>query len=204
VVPAGVVTVTSTVPFPFGETAVIDVAEFTVKLFAPVEPNMTASAPVRSVPVIVTVVPPPGEPWLGSTLLTAATDPARSVDSVGDHLRASPQLRRLPLAMWPGRCEAAIASPLLAGLMTRISAIVAATFAKVRCPLMSTSSVVSCKRRADLPRLYGAIQDVAWMSAMRPICKEPNRGRITQSGAAVSRSDPKDHATFDQPGAVET
>src|SRR5439155_511374 len=31
-VPAGVVTVTSTVPLPFGETAVIDVAEFTVKL----------------------------------------------------------------------------------------------------------------------------------------------------------------------------
>jgi hypothetical protein len=59
-VPSGVVTVTSAVPFPFGETAVIDVAEFTVKLLALVEPNLTAVAPKRPVPVIVTVVPPLG------------------------------------------------------------------------------------------------------------------------------------------------
>jgi hypothetical protein len=36
-VPADVVTVTSTVLFPFGEMAVIDVGEFTVKLLALVE-----------------------------------------------------------------------------------------------------------------------------------------------------------------------
>jgi len=69
-VPTGVVTVTSTVPFPFGETAVIDVAEFTVKLLALLEPNLTALAPLKPVPVIVTVLPPPGEPWLGATLVT--------------------------------------------------------------------------------------------------------------------------------------
>jgi hypothetical protein len=70
-VPAGVVTVTSTVPepIPFGETAVIDVAEFTVTL-ALAAPNLTAVAPVKPVPVIVTVVPPLGEPWFGSTFVT--------------------------------------------------------------------------------------------------------------------------------------
>jgi hypothetical protein len=61
-VPAGVVTVRSTVPFPFGETAVIDVAEFTVKLLALIAPKLTAVAPVRPVPVIVTVVPSLGAP----------------------------------------------------------------------------------------------------------------------------------------------
>src|SRR5437588_11342672 len=34
------------------------------------EPNRTALAPLKPVPVIVTVLPPPGEPWLGSTLVT--------------------------------------------------------------------------------------------------------------------------------------
>jgi hypothetical protein len=65
-----VVTVTSTVPFPSAETAVIEVAEFTAKLFALVEPNVTAVAPVKPVPVIVALVPPSGEPWLGFTLET--------------------------------------------------------------------------------------------------------------------------------------
>jgi hypothetical protein len=36
-----------------------------------VAPNLTALAPVKPVPVMVTVVPPPGEPWLGSTLVAA-------------------------------------------------------------------------------------------------------------------------------------
>jgi hypothetical protein len=58
------------VPVPFGETAVIDVAEFTVKLLALAEPNLTAVAPVKPVPVMVTLVPPLGGPRLGSTLLT--------------------------------------------------------------------------------------------------------------------------------------
>ena len=57
-VPPGVVTVTSTVPAPAGEVAVIEVAELTVKLVALVAPNLTAVAPVKPVPVIVTDVPP--------------------------------------------------------------------------------------------------------------------------------------------------
>jgi hypothetical protein len=70
-VPPGVVTVTSTVPVPAGEMAVIDVAEFTVKLPALIEPNLTAVAPVRLAPPIVTEVPPISRPVLGLTLVTA-------------------------------------------------------------------------------------------------------------------------------------
>jgi len=51
-VPLGVVTVTFTVPEPAGVTAVIDVAELTVKLAASAAPNVTAVAPVKFVPVI--------------------------------------------------------------------------------------------------------------------------------------------------------
>ena len=54
----GVVTVTSAIPEPAGEVAVILISELTVKLVAAVEPNLTAVAPVNPVPVIVTVVPP--------------------------------------------------------------------------------------------------------------------------------------------------
>jgi hypothetical protein len=61
-VPLGVVTVTSTVPVPAGETAVIEVSEMTLKLVALVEPNLTALAPVRLVPVMVTEVPPAAGP----------------------------------------------------------------------------------------------------------------------------------------------
>jgi hypothetical protein len=56
-VPPGVVTVTSTVPDPAGATAVMDVADTTLKEVAAVEPNLTAVAPVRFVPVTVTEVP---------------------------------------------------------------------------------------------------------------------------------------------------
>ena len=53
--PAGMVTVTSTVPAaPAGEVAVIWVAETTVKAVAAVAPKSTAVAPVKSVPVMVT------------------------------------------------------------------------------------------------------------------------------------------------------
>jgi hypothetical protein len=61
-VPLGVVTVTSTVPVPAGETAVIEVSEMTLKLVALVEPNLTALAPVTLVPVMVTEVPPAAGP----------------------------------------------------------------------------------------------------------------------------------------------
>jgi hypothetical protein len=82
-----VLTVTSTTPDPAGETAVIDVAELTVKLVALVEPNLTAVAPLNPVPVIVTEVPPPAGPLLGSTLVTvrvvfaASAGPASAIET---------------------------------------------------------------------------------------------------------------------------
>ena len=53
-----------------GDVAVIFVDELTVNLAALVEPNLTAVAPVRLVPVIVTEVPPVVGPSLGVTLVT--------------------------------------------------------------------------------------------------------------------------------------
>ena len=64
----------STAPaVPAGETAVICVLEFTMKLAALVKPNMTAVAPEKLVPVIVTVVAPSGEPLAGLIALTVGT-----------------------------------------------------------------------------------------------------------------------------------
>jgi hypothetical protein len=53
----GGVTRTSTVPVPAGAVAVIWVALLTVMPVAAVAPNVTAVAPVKRVPVMVTVVP---------------------------------------------------------------------------------------------------------------------------------------------------
>ncbi len=64
-VPEGVVTVTSTVPAPAGEVAVMLVAQLTVKLVAAVGPKLTALAPVKPVPVMVTEVPPVPAPSSG-------------------------------------------------------------------------------------------------------------------------------------------
>ena len=69
-VPPAVVTVTSTVPLPAGEVAVIDVAEFTEKPVALLAPNFTAVAPVKFAPVMVTDVPPSAVPEVGEIELT--------------------------------------------------------------------------------------------------------------------------------------
>src|SRR5512141_1665307 len=61
-VPAGDVTVTSTVPEPAGLVAVIEVSELTVKSAAGVPPKLTAVAPVSQAPVMVTDVPPAAGP----------------------------------------------------------------------------------------------------------------------------------------------
>lgn len=67
VVPSGVVTVTFTVPgVPEGETAVTEVAEFTVKLVAELVPKWTPVAPHRSVPVMITADPPAVVPVAGT------------------------------------------------------------------------------------------------------------------------------------------
>ena len=68
--PPGVVTLTSTVPVPACDVAVIDVAEFNVKLAAAVAPNVTAVTPVKLVPVIATVVPPATGPDVGEIEVT--------------------------------------------------------------------------------------------------------------------------------------
>ena len=68
--PPGVVTVTSTLPLPAGDSAVIEVPELTLKPLAAVEPNLTAEALPRFVPVIVTEVPPASGPSLGETPVT--------------------------------------------------------------------------------------------------------------------------------------
>jgi hypothetical protein len=73
-VPPTVVTVTSTTPaLPAGAVAVIDVLEFTVTPVAALDPKSTAVAPVRSVPVIVTDVPPSVGPDVGDTAVTAGS-----------------------------------------------------------------------------------------------------------------------------------
>jgi len=70
-VPSGVVTVTLTVPaLSAGEVAVIDVAELTVKPVAAMLPKSTTLAPVKFVPVIVTLVPPAVVPELGEIPVT--------------------------------------------------------------------------------------------------------------------------------------
>ena len=65
-VPPGVVTATDTALLPAGETAVICVAESTVKLVANVPPNVTADALVKFVPVMTTDVPPAAGPDAGA------------------------------------------------------------------------------------------------------------------------------------------
>ena len=70
-VPFGVVTVTCTVPaVSAGEAAVIEPSRLTVNMVALAEPNLTAVASLRLVPVIVTSVPPATGPSLGLTPVT--------------------------------------------------------------------------------------------------------------------------------------
>src|SRR5437763_15559615 len=70
-VPPGPVTVTSTWPgAPGGAFAVIDVPLLTTNEVALEAPNATAVAPVKLLPVMVTLVPPASGPWLGLTALT--------------------------------------------------------------------------------------------------------------------------------------
>ena len=56
-------------PVPAGDVAVMDVAEFTVKPVAAVAPKVTALAPLKFVPVIVTVVPPAVGPAVAAMLV---------------------------------------------------------------------------------------------------------------------------------------
>jgi hypothetical protein len=74
-VPLGVVTVTSTVPaVPAGEVARMALSERTVKAAA-VPPKVTALAPVKFAPVMVTASPPAALP---EEAVTAATEGAEA------------------------------------------------------------------------------------------------------------------------------
>ncbi len=73
-VPPVAVTEILTAPVrPAGATAVMEVAELTVKLVAAVEPKSTAVTPVKFVPVIVTDVPAAPEAGLTAVTVGAAT-----------------------------------------------------------------------------------------------------------------------------------
>jgi hypothetical protein len=73
-VPLGVVTVMSKVPNGSGgATALMDVSDTIVKEVAGVVPNSTSLAPVKPLPVMVTLAPPTVVPLLGVTPVTAAT-----------------------------------------------------------------------------------------------------------------------------------
>ena len=74
-VPPTVVTLTVTAPLPAGATAVIWVAELTTYAVAAVPPKLTAVAPVKLVPVMTTLVPPPVGPDVGASpvIVGAAT-----------------------------------------------------------------------------------------------------------------------------------
>ena len=61
---------TSTVPVPAGELAVMEVELFTLKVVAALLPNFTTLAPVKLVPLTVTEVPPPCGPADGFTAVT--------------------------------------------------------------------------------------------------------------------------------------
>ena len=75
--PPSVVTTTSAAPpVPGGEVAAISVPDTTVNDVAGTPPKVTAAAPERLLPVIVTAVPPATGPELG---LTAKTDGVANV-----------------------------------------------------------------------------------------------------------------------------
>lgn len=73
-VPPGPTTVTSTVPVPAGEVAVIWVSLSTVIAVAAVVPKFTAVAPVNRLPVTVTLSPPAAAPFVGLMPLTSGDE----------------------------------------------------------------------------------------------------------------------------------
>src|SRR5579863_33707 len=94
---APTVTVTSTVDAPWaGEVAVMDPALLTVKLVAATLPNFTALAPVKLVPVMVTMVPPAVEPEAGLRPVTVGGGGGAPVEA----LRSMPRAEEVPAGDW--------------------------------------------------------------------------------------------------------
>jgi hypothetical protein len=74
-------TLTSTVPVPAGDMAVIDVSELTTKLVVDVPPKNTSVAFVNPVPVIVTDVPPAPDPDVGEIAVSVGAATMLSVNA---------------------------------------------------------------------------------------------------------------------------
>jgi hypothetical protein len=74
-VPAGVVTWTSTIPVPAGVVAVIRLEFATATLVAATPPKVTEVAPVKFEPKTVTEVPPAGGPPAGTIPVTVGGGP---------------------------------------------------------------------------------------------------------------------------------
>ena len=124
-VPLAVVTVTSTVPLPAGLVAVTWVALTTVNVVAALPPKLTPVAPLKSVPVMVTEVPPAAGPLPGATALTvgagaantgAATeseDRIEKTNAKASDRRVSPptDLRSKPLSLPPTSIQPNLAGP---------------------------------------------------------------------------------------------
>lgn len=80
-VPVGVTTVMSYVPAVWaGAIAVMLVTELTVKLMAATAPKLTALAPVKFVPIMVTLLPPAALPANGLMDVTLGKGPAVTVN----------------------------------------------------------------------------------------------------------------------------
>src|SRR5689334_23225347 len=56
--------------------AVMTLSDSSLKLAASFAPNLTPVAPVKPLPLMVTVVPPPLGPWSGETFSTTGADGA--------------------------------------------------------------------------------------------------------------------------------
>src|SRR2546427_569295 len=104
-VPAEVVTLIGPLEAPAGTVAVIAVAEFTVKL-ALVPLNSTAEAPVKSVPLIVTLVPT--GPLAGVKLVTVG---GLALENVTAPVGEAPGAARIS-----GAPAASVCEPLLAAV----------------------------------------------------------------------------------------
>ena len=96
-----VVTVTSTLPAAeaAGATAVICVAELTVNELAATPPNETPAAPLKLLPVMVTLVPPARPPLLGLRLVTVGEGLDAATPNAWTSVAASNH-ESLPLNEW--------------------------------------------------------------------------------------------------------
>jgi hypothetical protein len=107
-VPAGVTTVTATVPLPAGLVAVICVSETTVTALARVAPNPTDVAPVNPLPITVTVVPPPAPPLVGLIAVTTGAAAGLGTDAGPAVVAAGPGI---VAAGWLGGTKYAANAP---------------------------------------------------------------------------------------------